>query len=155
MDAVASRGSDSTETRAPRRPAIRTKPIKATIEIDPTLLRRVKIWAGRRVLSVTVVVRALVGELVEVDEIGDRIAGRLLNETDKTAKGPRRSAPAGAPASLVKTTYDLEPGLYGDLHDWIARHDATQSAAIRLLMHELLSDPDLARRVEQRIAAAS
>lgn len=139
-------GQETTGAREPRRPVVRIAPVKATFELDPVLLRRVKIWAGRRVLHVAPVVRALLAELVGDERTGARVA-ELVH-----APG-RATVPPGA--ALVKTTYDLAPDLYGELRAWVAEHDTTAAAVVRVLMYELVgrSGGELARRVEARATA--
>lgn len=131
---------DNTGAREPRRPVVRLTPVKTTFELDAALLRRVKAWAGRRVLSVAVVVRALLTDLVEDERTAARVA-ELLD-----APG-RASAPT---VNAVKTTYDIEPGLYGELRAWVAEHDTTAAAVVRVLMRELLAGGELPRRIEAR-----
>lgn len=123
---------------------MRITPVKATFELDPVLLRRVKAWAGRRVLHVAPVVRALLAELTEDERTAARVA-ELLN-----APG-RATVPPGA--ALVKTTYDLAPDLYGELRAWVAEHDTTAAAVLRVLMRELVAGGELPRRIEARAAA--
>lgn len=122
--------------RPPRRSAPRITPVKATFDLDPADLRQVKAWAGRRLLRVAPVVRALLTELT-TDEATSRRVAALLPDA------PR-------PANPVKTTFDLDPPLYGDLRAWAAEHDTTNAAPVRLLLALLLQDPDLAARVEAR-----
>ncbi|WP_149265099.1 hypothetical protein [Actinomadura sp. K4S16] len=119
---------------------MRIAPVKATFELDPASLRRVKVWAGRRVLHVAPVVRALLAELVADEKTGARVA-ELVN-----APG-RASAPG---VEVVKTTYDLAPDLYGELRAWVAEHDTTNAAVLRVLMRELVAGGELPRRVEAR-----
>ncbi|WP_242911529.1 hypothetical protein [Actinomadura terrae] len=99
-----------------------------------------KVWAGRRVLPVSVVVRALLAELLADEATSARVA-ELVH------------APARASAPGVKTTYDLAPALYGQLRAWVAEHDTTNAAALRVLMRELVNGRhELPRRIEARAA---
>ncbi len=100
-------GQETTGAREPRRPVVRIAPVKATFELDPVLLRRVKIWAGRRVLHVAPVVRALLAELVG-DELrhlwrqaGEAIAAGL---PEALPDGARRSGPVYPPFRTVTAT---------------------------------------------------
>ena len=150
---AADAAAPTTGVRESRNPVVRSKPrlrpVKCTFELDPEQLRRVKKWAGRRVLSVAAVVRALFAELTDAQSpTGERIAARLRAD----AARPRRRADAGPPTP-VKTTFDVEPGLYGDLQDWITDHDTTAVATLRALFAELLADRGLAARIEARAAA--
>ncbi|MFB4320703.1 hypothetical protein [Actinomadura sp. 21ATH] len=122
---------------------VRIAPVKTTFELDPALLRRVRVWAGRRVLHVAPVVRALLAELVADPATAARVAELLPAEHAR--------AKTGTP---VKTTYDIAPGLYGDVRAWVAEHDTTNAAVVRVLMRELLAGGDLPRRVEARAIAA-
>lgn len=122
--------------RTMRRSAPRITPVKATFDLDPADLRQVKAWAGRRLLRVAPVVRALLIELTTDPATGRRVADLLPD-------APR-------PANPVKTTFDLDPPLYGDLRAWAADHDTTNAAPVRLLLTLLLQDPDLAARIEAR-----
>ena len=128
----------STTLRESRRPVPRLTPIKATFELDAHQLRAVKSWAGRRILSLAAVVRALLTELTRDPATGHQIAARLPE--------------APAPATPAKTTIDLDPGLYGDVRAWVADHDTTAAAALRLLLTDLLTDEHLAARVHVRAA---
>lgn len=80
--------------------------------------------------------RALLTELTRDPATGRQIAARLPD--------------APAPADPAKTTFDLDPGLYGDVRAWVAEHDTTAAAALRLLLAALLTDDYLASRVHAR-----
>lgn len=127
MSAAAAR-QPATGPQASRGPVVRVKPYKPTFDLEPDLLRQVRVWSARHgLVGVAPVVRALIAELM-VNPALD------LAVEDAIAKAVR---PAG---TLTKTTYDLAPSLYRDLKEWAASHETTNVAVLRALMTVLIKD---------------
>ena len=85
----------------------------------------------------------------KAQERRDQLAATMRpRKTDTTAKPPpavRTKAPRIKP---VRAGVDMDPTLHKRLKMWATEQDATLSDVVRVLADLMLTDPDLAKRVE-------
>lgn len=78
--AAADVAAPETITSAPHPAAPRVKPVRSTIDLEPDLHQRLKVWTAQESVKLSEVFRALVAQLLEDPALADKVR-RLIRES--------------------------------------------------------------------------